>query len=545
MSSTIRSVTGGGTIASTRFPRVWPSSGPISQLQKQAEEALIASEAQLSNALAVARMGHWEYDVPNDTFTFNDNFYAMLRTTAEREGGYTMSSSHYAERFVHPDDAGLVAEEIRKAIETTDPAFRGVLEHRVVFGDGEVGHVAVRFSIVKDDLGRTVKTYGANQDVTDHRRAEDALRQVQKMDAVGTLAGGIAHDFNNVLQALLSQAQLLRGRCNHPLEVEALAQELERHVGRGAALTRQLLLFSRRETARLERLDLNETVREAIKMLRRLVRANIALDMDLAHGELPLEADHGQLDQVILNLVVNASDSMPQGGRLTIRTGVADPAHVRLEVEDTGHGIPDEIRDRIFEPFFTTKAAGKGTGLGLSVVHGIVARHGGGIEVESAAGKGTTFRITLPMAEPGAGPAAATTGEDAHALRRGNGERLLVVEDETGARQALQDILGNLGYAVTAVASGEDAGKLPPEPPFDVLLTDLMLPGVAGTDLAVGLRERWPGLKVVFMSGYAGDEELRHEIQSGGAHFLQKPFDMSTLSRELRRVLDEKPVQTA
>jgi PAS domain S-box-containing protein len=509
--------------------------------RKRAEEALRASEAQLSNALAVARMGHWEYDVPRDTFTFNHNFYAMLRTTAEREGGYTMSSSRYVQRFVHPDDAAVVAGEIRQAIETTDPSFSGALEHRVVFGDGKVGHVAVRFSIVKDATGRTVKTYGANQDVTEQKHAEDALRQVQKMDAVGTLAGGIAHDFNNVLQALLSQAQLLRGRCTHPLEVEALARDLERQVGRGAALTRQLLLFSRQETARMERVDLNEIVRDAIKMLRRLVRANIALETDLATERLFVKADRGQLDQVLLNLVVNASDAMPEGGTLTIRTGADGRARSWLAVTDTGQGIPEEVRERIFEPFFTTKAAGKGTGLGLSVVHGIVAKHGGEIEVESTPGKGTTFRVLLPAAEGEEGFPSPGRGKGAHQPGRGHGERILVVEDEPGAREALRDILGTLGYEVVAAASGEEAGRMAAEPRFDVLLTDLMLPGVAGSDLAVGLRERWPGLRVIFMSGYTEDEELLDGVQAGVIHFLQKPFDIDVLARELRQVLDESP----
>jgi CheY-like chemotaxis protein len=313
---------------------------------------------------------------------------------------------------------------------------------------------------------------------------------------------------------------------------------MEQLIGHGASLTRQLLLFSRRETVKPERLNLNEQVREASKMLKRLVKDNITLRVELAPESLRVNADRGQLDQVLMNLVVNASDAMPDGGELTIRTGSTNDMRVWLSVEDTGIGIPEDIRERIFEPFFTTKGAGKGTGLGLSVVHGIVTRHGGRIEVASGVGLGTTFKVILPAAGSGEFPAAKEGPKETAELPVGKGERILVVEDEELARQGLHDILVSFNYKVVSVGSGEAAGSLPADPPFDLLLTDLMLPGVAGPQLAIGLKERWPALKVILMSGYTEDETIRSGVGDGTLRFLQKPFDMATLAREVRAALD-------
>ena len=379
------------------------------------------------------------------------------------------------------------------------------------------------------------------RDITDLIELEGQLRQAQKMEAVGSLAGGVAHDFNNLLQALLSQTQLLHTHADEPERVKALGLELGQQISHGASLTRQLLLFSRRETTRPELFDLNDAVRDATKMVRRLVRANIALEIDLAPEPLPLTADRGQLDQVLVNLSVNASDAMPEGGTLTIRTGALGGDRVWLSVADTGAGIPESISDRIFEPFFTTKGAGKGTGLGLSVVHGIVIRHGGTIEVESEVGRGTTFTVILPKGGSGEFAAVTAVPEATSELPTGRGERILVVEDEDAAREGLRDILRGIGYEVLAAASGEEALELPAEPPFDVLLTDLMLPGIAGSRLAAALQERWPRLKVILMSGYTEDEAVRTGVGEGNVRFLQKPFDMTRLAREMREALEEAP----
>ena len=250
-------------------------------------------------------------------------------------------------------------------------------------------------------------------------------------------------------------------------------------------------------------------------------------------------ADQGQLEQVLVNLVVNAIDAMPEGGELTVRTGRDGSEWAWFEVQDSGVGIDDAIRNRIFEPFFTTKPAGKGTGLGLSVVHGIVTQHGGHIQVTSRPGGGATVRVFIPYHGSGELPALPALPEEAP-VRVGQGERVLLVEDEKGAREGLHEMLTMLGYSVVAVASGEAAEATSPAEPFDVLLTDLMLPGVHGGELARRLTSRWPLLKVVVMSGYTPDEAIRQGVIDGSVRFLQKPFDMGTVARELRAVLDDR-----
>jgi CheY-like chemotaxis protein len=368
---------------------------------------------------------------------------------------------------------------------------------------------------------------------------EEQLRQAQKMEAIGRLAGGAAHDFNNLLQAMLSHLELLRAARGDVDRLDSTAAELEQQIRRGAALTRQLLLFSRRDTAKKELVDLNEIVLSTAGLLRRLVRENIGFHLALSSDPLPAELDRGQIEQVLMNLVVNASDAMPDGGRLTISTSAAAPDSVFFSVSDTGCGIAQELRDRIFDPFFTTKAPDAGTGLGLSVVHGIVARHGGTIEVESTVGGGSAFRIGLPRADRPTAEARAAAGRTSGDLPGGRGERVLLVEDEDAARQALEQTIAMLGYEVVAADSGAAVMRLADGPACDLVLTDLLLPDAFGADLADALRSRWPGVRVLLMSGYATDDQIRHSVETGRVRFLQKPFDMAALARELRAALDE------
>ena len=408
--------------------------------------------------------------------------------------------------------------------------------------DGTLYEEEATISPIRNASGVIQSYVSVKRDVTREVALQAQLRQSQKMEAVGQLAGGVAHDFNNLLQGMLSQTQLLRRWHSEP-EAELLTLELERQIKRGASLTRQLLLFSRRETAKPERLDLNDVMRDATTMLVRLARANIGVSIELSPEPLPVEADRGQLDQVLLNLAVNAFDAMPQGGRLTVRTGEAPGPTVWLSVEDTGHGIVAAVRERIFEPFFTTKGTGMGTGLGLSVVKGIVDNHAGRIEVATVVGEGTTFRVLLPRAAVELTPPEAGPQQEAR-LEPGNGERILVVEDEGIAREGLRQILAGLGYDVVAAASGEEAAGLGADQPFDLLLTDLMLPGISGPALAQKLRGRWPRLEVILMSGYTEDEAVRRGVSAGKVRFLQKPFDMATLAREIRAALDERRDQS-
>jgi two-component system cell cycle sensor histidine kinase/response regulator CckA len=405
--------------------------------------------------------------------------------------------------------------------------------------DGSLIEEDATISPVRDPSGQVAHFVAVKRDVTQEALLEQQLRQVQRLEAIGRLAGGVAHDFNNLLQAMLSQTQLIRTSPGDPLRVTGTVDELEQHIRRGAALSRQLLLFSRRETAKPEQLDLNEVVGGATQLLRRLVRENIAFAVRLAEERLTVVADRGQLDQVLMNLVVNAADAMPEGGRLTVATGAGPGDTVWLSVEDTGHGVPEGIRDRIFEPFFTTKTAEKGSGLGLAVVHGIVTQHRGTIRVSDREGGGTVFRIELPRAGAGERLVQPALRVEADDLPRGRGERVLVVEDEAGAREGLVDLLTMLGYEVAAVGNAEEARGLPLEPSYDVLLSDLLLPDVSGAELARGFLERWPRLRVILMSGYTEDEAVRRGVGAGTLRFLQKPFDMRTLAREIRETLAE------
>lgn len=400
--------------------------------------------------------------------------------------------------------------------------------------DGRAVHLIENVSAVFSPTGELQALWGYLFDITQRKLLEEQLRQAQKMEAIGRLAGGVAHDFNNLLQAILSLGQVLAAK-SHDADLRGAATELEAHVKRGAELTRQLLLFSRREVARRRPLDLNDVVRGGIGMLRRVIPETILVAVDLADEFLAVEGDRGQLQQVLTNLVLNARDAMPGGGVLSVAAG-REAGEVWLEVRDTGIGMDATVMDRIFEPFFSTKGRELGTGLGLAVVHGIVQYHGGRIEVDSAGGRGSRFRVVLPAAAVD-GAEAGERQEEAVDLPQGCGERVLVVEDEDGAREGLRQLLDLLGYEVVALASGEEALALAAEAPFDVLLTDYVLPGIDGVSLSRELAERWPDLRVILMSGYAENDLVRESVAAGRLRFLAKPFDLATLAREVRGAL--------
>ncbi len=399
-------------------------------------------------------------------------------------------------------------------------------------------------TLVTVEIAQTPTTWAGDRavqvvvrDLTQRKVVQSRLAEVQRLEVAALLAGGIAHDFNNLLQAVLSHTQLLLAHSEDVEQVRARAREIQERVAHGASLTRQLLVFSQREVVKAEGVDLNEVVRTTADLLPHLIRENVTVHLDLATSPLHIEADLVQLEQVVINLVVNASEAMPGGGLLTLATGVAEDGGVQLVVRDTGCGIPEGLRDRIFEPFFSTKHASEGAGLGLAVVYGIVNRHGGHIEVESEVGKGTTLCITLPRKVSGEFAAVRETAGAPPGLGEGRGERVLLVEDETGAREALHELLTMLGYEVVAVGSGEEAQALPDQPPFHLLLTDLLLPKMSGAEGARALRARLEGLKVIVMSGFAEDEAVRRGVATGAVRFLKKPFDLATLGREMRAAL--------
>jgi PAS domain S-box-containing protein len=404
--------------------------------------------------------------------------------------------------------------------------------------DGTIFDEETVVSPVRNMEGEIINFVAIKRDVTREIALAAQLHQAQKMEAVGTLAGGVAHDFNNLLQGMLMWLQVLARRYELPEKGAEIVADLEKLSRRGMALTRQLLIFSRKEVAKPELLDFNDVVRNASSLLRHLVKENIAFAIELSEEILPVTVDRSQMEQVLVNLVVNASDAMPNGGRLRIVSGREPGGRPWLSVEDNGHGIPAQIRARVFEPFFTTKGRDKGTGLGLSVVHGIVTEHEGTVKIHDPEAGGTRFVISLPRGGVGSGH-LATVETAAQPVPSGRGERVLVIEDEEAVRKGLVAMLEMLEYLPTVVSSGEEALTLPLEPHFAVTLSDVVLPGVAGFDVTRQLSERWPAMKTILMSGYSSDQGLRERVENGSITLLEKPFDISVLATALRGALEE------
>jgi len=400
--------------------------------------------------------------------------------------------------------------------------------------------------------GRTMLMLSLFRDVTLQRRLEEQLRQSQKMEAIGQLAGGVAHDFNNILTVIHGHASLL-GMSDLSQPAARSAQQIIQAAERAAGLTRQLLAFSRRQLIQPKRLDMNGTVGHMTDMLGRLLGEDVSLQLNYSPTPATVEADSGMMEQVLLNLAVNARDAMPRGGELAIRIAVVDVdrAHVQHQPEarvgrfvcvsktDTGCGIPPENLPRIFEPFFTTKDIGKGTGLGLATVYGIVKQHQGWIEVESTLGKGTTFRIYIPFV----GSATEVEKPAAPVTVRGGSETILLVEDEPPVRELVANVLQNYGYKILQAGSGHEAVGVWREhkSKINLLLTDLVMPGnMNGHELAEKLRGEQTGLKVIFTSGYSADIVGKNFKLDASLNFLQKPYHPKTLALTVRRCLDGK-----
>jgi PAS domain S-box-containing protein len=419
--------------------------------------------------------------------------------------------------------------------------------------DGKLYEEEATISPVRDAAGAVVNYVAVKRDVTHEKQIEAQFRQAQKMDAIGTLAGGVAHDFNNMLAVIQMLASLLKSGGNLSPEQVKFADEIEATVERAATLTRQLLLFSRHEAAQPRELDLNESIANTTKMLRRILRESIGLEIRLAAPPMFVHADAGMMDQVLLNLAVNARDAMPNGGRIVIETaGVefdeftaaqAVPARpgsfVCLSVTDTGCGIPPEILPRIFEPFFTTKGVGKGTGLGLATVFGIVQQHQGWINVDSVVGQGTTFKVYLPRLADMTGRKIAVKMQAAPPTGK---ETILLVEDEPSLLNVFRQTLARLGYHVLAASTGVKALEIwqAHRAEIHLLLTDLTLPdSLSGKHLAQRLLQENPQLKVICMSGYSAEAADKNFPLHEGVNFLTKPFEPHKLAQIIRERLDK------
>ena len=510
--------------------------------RKRNELALRLAQERTSLALASAKMADWEIDLETRRVTWSENLAALFGRPLETFDG----APGGALKFVHQEDAPRLRQAFEDAI-VNRSGFAS--DFRVVLPDGQIrwlsstGHVS-------ETGEHGPRLLGITTDVTERRTLESHLRQAQKMDAVGQLAGGIAHDFNNLLTAILGYTQFLAEVVTDPRQAKDV-NEILSAANRAAALTRQLLAFSRREPTEVVTLDVNGAIGGLTNMLQRLVGEHVELNTSLANELHAVRADRSQLEQVLVNLVVNARDAMPRGGSIEIetsnvhlsedaieRTLVKPGPYVRLAVSDTGVGIAEAIRPRIFEPFFTTKETGKGTGLGLATVYGIVTQSGGYISVYSELGHGTTFKVYLPAA-PGIVEAAGRIEEGEQPAPSGTGT-VLVVEDEDAVRSLAVTILERAGYNVFSARNPQEA-----EAAFEVsgrefalLLTDVIMPGGSGPDLHRRLSASRSPLPVLYMSGYTGHVTLDHRRLETGAPFLQKPFDADVLLRAVRRAMN-------
>jgi PAS domain S-box-containing protein len=464
----------------------------------------------------------------------------------------------FFELFLAPEEH----DEIRDA-------FLGMTSKSLTPGNPEFPHRRVNYwltrsgerrliqwsnSVIMDGEGVVEYVIGTGIDITDQRQLEEQLRQAQKMEAVGNLAGGVAHDFNNLLTVINGYSQLVLDQLGGDSLLSKEILEIRNAGERATSLVRQLLAFSRKQMVRPQVLDLNSVVAGVSRMLRRLIGENVELLTELDSALPPVKADPGQIEQIVMNLAVNASDAMPQGGRLTLETrhteldqayasrhlGVRPGSYAMLAVSDTGHGINSEVRPHLFEPFFTTKEVGRGTGLGLSTVYGIVKQNNGHVWVYSEPGIGTTFKVYLPAVE---GPVTLPSPAPEASGRNFGTETILLVEDEPALRAMAKEVLSRHGYSVLEASNAAEALRVADEKGcrIDLLLTDVVMPGMNGRELALRLAERCPGIKVLFVSGYTDSAVMRNGLLHESAAFLEKPFAPGTLLRQIRQLLDAPP----
>jgi PAS domain S-box-containing protein len=444
-----------------------------------------------------------------------------------------------------PDEVGEILKRIGRGERVE------YFESVRVAKDGRRLNVSICVSPVEDENGRIVGASAIARDITAQKRAEDLLRQAQKMEAVGRLAGGVAHDFNNILGIITASCELLRSRGDDEAVSSPYLDNIWEAAGRGASLTRQLLAFSRKQPLQMRVLDLNERLKEAVKLLKPLMGDDVQITLVPRTPAAIIEADAGQVDQIVLNLALNARDAMPKGGKLILETAVQefDEAFVRqhpvvktgryvlLAISDNGMGMDETTATRIFEPFFTTKESGKGTGLGLATVYGIVKQSGGHIWVYSEPNRGTTFKIYLPSAEHKIGKAARREVEELPPRR--DGTTVLLVEDEPIMRSLTRQLLQEHGYQVVEANDGKAALELldAHHGAVELMLTDVVMRGMSGPELALRLMDTHPAVKVVYMSGYTGELISQKGDLGQGIPLLEKPFTRLALLRAVENAL--------
>jgi two-component system cell cycle sensor histidine kinase/response regulator CckA len=511
--------------------------------RKRAAEALQLSEQRYRDIVENAHDFIYSHDLKGN--------YTSINNAGEQITGYTREET-LTMNFVQTVAPDFV-ERAREMMAGKLAGEKGTAcDLEIIAKDGRRIALEINTKLVFRD-GAPVGIQGTARDVTERKELEEQLRQSQKMEAIGRLAGGIAHDFNNLLTAITGYSELSMKRLGKEDPLLGNLQEIKKAGDRAASLTRQLLAFSRKQVLQPKVLDLNLVVSDLERMLTRLIGEDIELCTVLEPKLASIKVDPGQIQQIIMNLAVNARDAMPQGGKLTIETknvllddeyarkhlAVTPGPFVMLAVSDSGSGIDPHTQSRIFEPFFTTKEVGKGTGLGLSTVYGIVKQSGGNIWVYSEVGRGTTFTIYLP-----------STDDHVQTYTRGVGnerglagtETVLIAEDEEVVRKLACRVLRMYGYQLLEAADGNEALLICEShlAPIDLLITDVIMPGMGGAELANRLTELRPDTSVLLMSGYTDSAMVHHGVLDGGANFIQKPFSPEALAIKVREVLDVK-----
>ncbi|MBU1056366.1 MAG: PAS domain-containing protein [Proteobacteria bacterium] len=493
--------------------------------RKRIEEEREDLQAKLSNALDMAHLGHWEYDIANDLFIFNDHFYKSFRTTARQVGRYTMSSAEYTSLFLHPDDISFIEQDYRKAQESSDTNISGRIEHRFISADKTIGYTNVRYHIIKDANGQPVRIYGVNHDITERKRAEIKLKESEeklarskKMESLGLLAGGVAHDLNNVLSGIVSYPELLLLDLPKNSKLRKPIETIQESGNKAVSIVQDLLTIARGVASTKEPLNLNYVIREyltspefaKLKQFHPTVSIKTKLDADL----LNISASLVHIRKVIMNLISNASEAIEGQGKVIVSTkncyvdrpirgydDINTGEYVILSVYDDGSGILPEYLERIFEPFFTKKVMGRsGTGLGLAVVWNIVQDHEGYINVTSNE-KGTIFDLYFPITRKELSTKVSSLPIEKY---KGNGEIVLVVDDIQSQREISCKMLEKLGYKTKAVPCGEEAVSYLKENKVDLILLDMIMdPGINGRKTYERIVEIYPKQKAVIVSGYS------------------------------------------
>lgn len=541
-------------VTSSWIPLVGPSGSPDRILslavetteRKRQEDRLRSSEARLARAQKMANLGGWELDLEAGEIQISEDACTILGMPPEA----SRTSLEALLSLVHPEDELLVREAIHNA-----PAHEGCsqIDHRIILPDGTERFLRQYIEPLGREAGRGCLV-GTVQDVTEYKHLEEKFRRAQRLEGIARLAAGVSHDFNNLLVVINGYAQMILSRLKPEDPLWEEAQEIIKAGNRAAALTRQLLVFSRKDAMRPQLVNLDTILVDLEKMLRRLIREDIEVKQNLTPGLWNVRADPAQVEQVVINLVVNARDAMPKGGVLTIGTsnvelgaqeikGFTDlkpGRYVSLTVTDTGTGMTTETKRRLFEPFFTTKPSGEGTGLGLSMVYGIVKQHGGEVSFYSELGLGSTFRVFWPATDQ-ARDTSATVSTPLISYQ--GSETILLVEDDESVRKLVRQMLLLRGYKVLETTRSSEAVDLAGKHsgPIDLLLTDVIMPQMGGHEIAAQVAALRPGIRVVFMSGYPGDPTVNDHKLEPPASFLQKPFEMGTLWQILRQVLGPAP----